>query len=90
MTGMGSIDTALYLLAGAVLGTIYFGLLLQTVRLHASRVPAIRIVPLYVLRLGAAVSAFWFIAQQGTFPLLVSLLGFFIARTTAQFSKKSK
>lgn len=89
MTGMSSTDTALYLLAGVVLGTMYFVLLFQTVRLHASRAPAIFIVPFYFLRLGAAVSALWFIAQQGAFPLLVSFLGFLIARIIAQFWKKS-
>jgi hypothetical protein len=39
---------------------------------------------LHVLRLGAALAAFWALAQLGAWPLLTGLLGFLIARFVAQ------
>ena len=77
-------DVVLYLTAGAALGAAYFVLLLRTVRLHASQAAAIRIIPLYIMRFAATVSAFWIIAQQGALPLLLTLLGFLIARLVIQ------
>lgn len=84
MSWISPTDVVLYLAAGAALGAAYFVLLLRTVRLHASQAAAIRIVPLYFMRLAAAVSAFWIIAQQGALPLLLALLGFLIARFVIQ------
>ena len=84
MTWLDPAHVAAYLAAGAALGATYFFLLFQTVRLHASRAAAIRIVPLYVLRFAVAVLAFWVIAQQGAAPLVLALLGFLIARVAAQ------
>ncbi len=77
-------DAALYLTAGAALGASYFVLLFRTVRLHASQAAALRIVPLYLVRFAAAVSAFWLIAQQGAYPVLLALLGFLISRFVIQ------
>lgn len=77
-------DVATYFATGVALGAIYFLLLFQTVRLHASQAAATLIVPLYVLRFAVAFSAFWVIAQQGAAPLLLGLLGFLIARIASQ------
>jgi F1F0 ATPase subunit 2 len=71
-------------MAGAALGAVYFSLLLRTVRLHASQAAAIYIIPLYFMRLAVAFAAFWIIAQQGALPLLLTLLGFLIARLVIQ------
>jgi F1F0 ATPase subunit 2 len=79
-----STDVVLYLTAGGALGAVYFVSLLWAVRLHASRAASIRIIPLSILRLATAVSAFWIVAQQGALPLLVTLLGFLIARLAIQ------
>jgi F1F0 ATPase subunit 2 len=84
MSWLSPTDVALYLTAGGALGAAYFALLLWTVRLHASQAAAIRVIPLYIMRFAAAVSAFWMIAQQGAFPLLLALLGFLIVRIAAQ------
>ncbi len=84
MSWISPTDVVLYLTAGATLGAVYFVLLLRTVRLHTSQAAAIRIIPLYFMRLAAAVSAFWIIAQQGALPLLLALLGFLIARLVIQ------
>ena len=84
MSWLSPTDVALYLTAGAVLGAVYFVLLLRAVRLHASQATAISIIPLYIMRFAAAVSAFWIIAQQGALPLLLALLGFLIARLVVQ------
>jgi F1F0 ATPase subunit 2 len=84
MSWINPTEAALYLTAGAVLGSAYFLLLLRTVRLHASQAAAITIIGVYFMRFAAAVSVFWVIAQQGALPLLLALLGFLIARTAAQ------
>lgn len=84
MSWIGPAEIALYLVAGLALGAMYFALLLRTVRLHASQSSAIEIIPLYVVRLGAAASVFWAIAQQGALPLLLALLGFLIARAVSE------
>lgn len=77
-------EAVLYLTAGAAIGTAYFVLLLRAVRTHAGQVTTIRIIPLYLLRLALAGSAFWVIAQQGAAPLVLALLGFVLARTAVQ------
>ena len=84
MSGISSTDIALYFTAGAALGAVYFLLLFRAVNLHASQVAAIRIIPLYIMRIAAAAAAFWIIAQQGALPLLFTLLGFLIARLVIQ------
>ena len=77
-------DLALYLIVGAILGSFYFGVLLWTVRLHTLQAAASRVIPLYLVRLAAAGVAFWVVAQQGALPLLITLLGFLIARIAMQ------
>ena len=84
MSGINPTDVALYLTVGAALGGVYFLLLFRAVRLHASQVAAIRIIPLYIMRIAAAAVTFWIIAQQGALPLLFALLGFLIARFVIQ------
>ena len=84
MNWINPAESASYLAAGMALGAAYFYILLRTVGLHASQAAAARIVSLYLLRLAAAVSAFWVIAQQGAAPLLLTLTGFLIARIAAQ------
>lgn len=87
MSWMGSMSWAglvLYVAVGAGLGALYFFLLYRTVRLHAAEAAALRVVPLYLLRAGAALAVFWAVAQQGALPLLLALLGFLVARLLAQ------
>lgn len=84
MTPIAPTDAALGLAAGLVLGAFYFALLGWTVRLHVARSSALGIISLTVLRLAAAVSAFWAIAQLGGVPLLLALLGFVFARIAVQ------
>jgi len=74
----------LFLAAGAALGAVYFAILAQTVRLHVAGASASRIVPLYALRIGAAVAAFWVIAPHGALALLLALAGFVLARAGAR------
>ncbi len=81
MTGIDFYAAASYLVLGTALGAAYLLLLLRSVRLHACQAPAVRVAPLYLIRIGVAVSAFWLIAQQGALPLLLALLGFLAART---------
>lgn len=80
---MNALTLLIFLFAGAALGALYFFLLHRSVMLHASRAPAIRVVPLHMVRLAAAVAAFWIIAQAGPVPLLLALLGFILARHAA-------
>ena len=84
MSSISPAEIALYLLAGAALGGVYFYLLLRTVRLYTAEAKAALVVPLYLLRLAAAGAAFWFIAQQGALPLLLALAGFLLARIAVQ------
>lgn len=84
MSGLGQFDVARYFVAGIALGAFYFILLLRTVRLHASQAAVSQIIPLYLLRFVMVVTTFWFIAQQGTAPLLLALLGFVMARFIIQ------
>ena len=84
MSWISPTDVVLYLTAGAALGAVYFVSLLWTVRLHASQETEIRLIPLYVMRFAAAASGFWVVAQQGALPLLLTLLGFLIARLVIQ------
>lgn len=84
MNALGTSGIALFLILGTALGAVYFTALLQAVRLHAARAPALRVVALHVLRFAAAVSGFYFVAQQGAAPLLLTLLGFMGARVAVQ------
>lgn len=80
MSGIAATEIALYVAVGLALGAAYFVLLSHTVRLHVANAPTARIVPGYVVRLGAAVAVFWVVAQQGALPLLLTLAGFLAAR----------
>ena len=84
MTGISPLAIALFFAAGAALGAVYFLLLAWTVDLLGGQGGAMRVVPLYLLRLALAIGAFWAIAQQGALPLLISLLGFLAARFAVQ------
>jgi F1F0 ATPase subunit 2 len=84
MSWPGPIDAALYLTIGMIIGTVYFVLLLRTVRLHSCNAAATHIMPLYLLRFATAITAFWFVAQQGALPLLLTLTGFLAARVGVQ------
>lgn len=84
MTWPTPTQAAVFLMAGAALGTVYFVLLLRTVRAYAGRATAGRIIAVSVARFAAAGAAFWVIAQQGAAPLLLALLGFLIARIVVQ------
>lgn len=84
MSWTGLTEAALFVALGAALGLAYFVLLLQTVRLHASQSPPLRVVPLHIVRYAAAVATFWIIAQQGAVPLLLALSGFLVARISVQ------
>jgi F1F0 ATPase subunit 2 len=84
MTGMGSAALILYLLAGATLGLVYFAMLQWTVRLFTDGAGGSFVLPLYAVRIAAAVLVFWLVAQQGALPLLLVLLGFLIARIAVQ------
>lgn len=84
MNWNGPTDIALYLTSGMALGALYFLLLAWTVRLHASKAAATRIISFYFVRFAVAISTFWIIAQQGASPLLLALLGFLFARVATQ------
>lgn len=84
MTPPDSIELLAYLLAGIALGSFYFYALLRTVRLHMAQAALSKVLPLYLLRGGVALAAFWVIAQQGAGPLLSALLGFVGARFMVQ------
>ena len=84
MNGIGPAEFIFYPAAGFALGTLFFRLLLQTVRMHAVQAAASLVIALYFARLAVAVAAFWLIAQQGAFPLLLALMGFLLARTVVQ------
>jgi F1F0 ATPase subunit 2 len=81
---MSGLSLAVFLVSGAALGAAYFLLLHRAVRLHAASAGALRIMPLHVLRAALAVAAFWIVAQQGALPLLLTLLGFLLARLLVQ------
>jgi F1F0 ATPase subunit 2 len=72
------------LLAGMLLGAMYFGGLWWTVkRALASRWPARWFAVSVLLRLGLALSGFYFVAGADWKRLLACLIGFIIARVIA-------
>ena len=67
--------------AGAALGAIFFGGLWWTVRKSvASRQPALWMFGSLVLRMGVALTGFYFVSGSQLKPLLACISGFFIAR----------
>jgi len=72
---------ALTWLAGGVLGTIYFGGLWWTVRQGlSSSQPALLFLGSLLVRMGVALTGFYFVADGHWLRLLVCLLGFVTAR----------
>ena len=73
---------ALALVTGLLLGAIFFGCLWWTVRKgFSSRQPALWFFGSLMLRTSIALAGFYFVARGHWERLLVSLLGFVIART---------
>lgn len=67
--------------AGAALGTIFFGGLWWTVRKSvASRQPALWVFGSLLLRMGVALTGFYFVSGGQWKPLMACILGFFIVR----------
>jgi F1F0 ATPase subunit 2 len=67
--------------AGAVLGTIFFGGLWWTVRRYASsHRPALWFAASLVLRMGIALGGFYFVSGGDWKRLILCLVGFFMAR----------
>lgn len=77
-----AVHILVFLVAGIVLGAGYFALLYaevgQFVRGAASRYALL----MHVLRLAAALVAFWLIAQHGATALLAALAGFTLVLMT--------
>jgi F1F0 ATPase subunit 2 len=78
-------ELLVYAATGAGLGIVYFYALYRTVLL-LPQASISRIMPLYLLRIGAALTVFWHIAAQGALPVLLALAGFFTARLVVQGS----
>jgi len=75
------LEPALVLLAGMLLGAVFFGGLWWTVRKGVSaRQPALWFGASLLLRTGAAVAGFYFVSGADWKRLLLCLLGFIIAR----------
>jgi F1F0 ATPase subunit 2 len=75
------LNPALTLVAGLVLGTIFFGGLWWTVRKGAaSPSPALWFLGSMVLRLGLVLAGFYWVGRGDWRRLVVCLLGFIIAR----------
>lgn len=86
MNALSTTQILAYLLAGSALGILYFYAVFQTIRRHVAQAGMSKILPLYLFRAGAALGAFWLVAQQGALPLLLALLGFLVARFLVQRS----
>lgn len=90
--GAALAELAFYLALGAALGAGYFALLHRALRLFtaegAAERPAggaaARFLAFYLLRFAAAGVVFYLVVQQGALPLLLSLLGFLLARFAGQ------
>lgn len=67
--------------AGSVLGTIFFGGLWWTVRKSvSSRQPALWVFGSLLLRMGIALTGFYFVSDGQLKRLMACILGFFLAR----------
>ncbi|MGV8893451.1 MAG: ATP synthase subunit I [Burkholderiaceae bacterium] len=68
-------------MAGSVLGTIFFGGLWWTVRKSvSSRQPALWVFGSLLLRMGVALTGFYFVSGGQLKRLMACILGFFLAR----------
>ncbi len=75
------LSASLALMAGMVLGVIFFGGLWWTVRKGVlSQQPALWFFGSLVLRMGAVLSGFYFVGGEHWERWLLCLLGFFLAR----------
>lgn len=76
-----TLNLALALLAGVFLGAIFFGGLWWTVqKAVSSKQPAFWLLGSQLLRMGIALTGFYFIGRDHWDRLLVCLLGFILAR----------
>jgi F1F0 ATPase subunit 2 len=81
MAMIETLSLALAWLAGAALGAIYFGGLWWTIRRAvSSELPVLWFVASLPLRLGIALSGFYFVGRGHWLRLLLCLLGFVMAR----------
>jgi F1F0 ATPase subunit 2 len=81
MTMTEAFGLVLALLGGVLLGAIFFGGLWWTVRKGvSSKQPALLFLGSLLLRTGIALAGFYFIGRGNWERLLVSLLGFVVAR----------
>jgi len=78
-------------IAGIVLGTFFFGGLWFTVKKAiTSKIPAIWFLGSFIFRVGIVILGFYYISPGGFQTLIVSLLGFIIARfVVMQFTKST-
>ena len=68
-------------IAGMALGMFFFGGLWFTVKKAVnSKIPAIWFFGSFILRVGVVMLGFYYISQGGWQPLIISLLGFIVAR----------
>ncbi|MDK3019949.1 N-ATPase subunit AtpR [Pseudodonghicola flavimaris] len=74
---------ALWLGAGLALGAFYFWMLGRSVAAFGQAEGRRRAIGYVVLRLAVAAGVMTLAALQGTGPLLLTLLGFIVARTVA-------
>ncbi len=76
-----NLSLALALVAGIMLGVIFFGGLWWTIRKGASsKRPALWFLVSFLLRMSIAMAGFYFIGREHWERLLACLLGFIIAR----------
>lgn len=70
------------LLAGALLGILFFGGLLLTIQkaLHSKKV-ALLFIGSFIIRMAVTLAGFYFVSQNSWQKMLVCLAGFLIART---------
>lgn len=73
-----------YLVAGAVVGLVFFASLLRSTESLASGGNIARIIALYIFRVVLVCGAGWLAVQQGALPLLAGLAGFVLARLVAK------
>jgi F1F0 ATPase subunit 2 len=85
-----SLTMALVLLAGILLGAIFFGGLWWTVRKgFVSQRPALLFLTSLVLRTGIVLAGFYFVSGGNWRRLLLSLLGFVAARLAVTWLVRS-
>jgi len=78
---MTLVEGVISLVAGLILGLLYFGGLLWTVkRLGKSKHPFVFYLTSFAARLSLVAACVLFVLQVGSMHLLVSIAGFFLAR----------